>query len=447
MHEFDRSDVEAAGGLAGDEQSQIAPELTGEHHLLLVSAGERRDRIGDAAESDVEFLDLLLRLFVDDLRPHIQALGIGLTVVDVEDHVLADREFRDDAVGRTVFGNEADAGTEAVLDRAADELLPVESDRAQTRFGESDDRLGQFRLSVALDTGDGENLTTPDVEGHIVDDDVLGLVDDGESPDLESRIARIGGFLLGRQRHGAADHLAGQFGLGRLGRGLADDLAAADDRDRVGDRADLTEFVGDEHDRCALLLELAHDRDEFVGLLRSQHGRRLVEDEDLGIPGQSLDDLHTLLCADRQVLDEGVGIDIEVEARGDLLDLLPRLVDVEEPEALRGFVAQRHGFGDGEHGHEHEMLVDHADSRGHGIAGAGELHRLVVDEDLSPIGVVESVEDIHHGGFAGAVLTQQSVDLARLDGEIDVVVRHERSEHLGHPAKLEFHCFRFSSQT
>src|SRR5699024_6519501 len=72
---------------------------------------------------------------------------------------------------------------------------------------------------------------------------------------------------------------------------------------------------------------------------------------------------------------------------------------------------------------------------------------FVVDEDLAPIGVVESIEDVHHGGLARAVLAQQSVDLTRFDGEIDVVVGHERPEHLGHPAKLEFHCSRFSSQT
>ena len=70
--------------------------------------------------------------------------------------------------------------------------------------------------------------------------------------------------------------------------------------------------------------------------------------------------------------------------------------------------------------------------------GPENFHRFLVDEDLSPIGVIESVEDVHHCGFSRAVLTQQGVDLARLDGEIDVVIGHERSEHLVIPRSSSF---------
>ena len=62
------------------------------------------------------------------------------------------------------------------------------------------------------------------------------------------------------------------------------------------------------------------------------------------------------------------------------------------------------------------MLVDHADTGGHGVARPGEGDGLVVDEDLSGVGLVEAVEDVHERGLARAVLAQEGVDLAGFDG-------------------------------
>ena len=112
---------------------------------------------------------------------------------------------------------------------------------------------------------------------------------------------------------------------GRLG--LADDRAAADHRDPVGDRADLAQLVGDEDDRLAGLLELAHDLHQLVGLLGRQHRGRLVEDQHLRVTRQRLDDLDPLLDADRQVLDDRVGVDVEAEPLGDLAHALTRGVE------------------------------------------------------------------------------------------------------------------------
>ena len=62
-------------------------------------------------------------------------------------------------------------------------------------------------------------------------------------------------------------------------------------------------------------IERAHDRDELLGLLGREDGRRLVEDEDVRLAIQRLDDLDALPDADRQVLDEGVRVDLQPVAR------------------------------------------------------------------------------------------------------------------------------------
>ena len=51
-------------------------------------------------------------------------------------------------------------------------------------------------------------------------------------------------------------------------------------------------------------------------------------------------------------------------------------------------------------------------------------------QDLALVGLDEPVEDVHQRGLARAVLAEQGVDLARADGQIDVVVGHEAAEAL-----------------
>ena len=87
-------------------------------------------------------------------------------------------------------------------------------------------------------------------------------------------------------------------------------------------------------------LELPHDLHELVGLLRREHRGGLVEDEHLRVARQRLDDLDALLHADRQILDERIGVDVEAEPCGDLADALARGVQIEQSAGLRRLVAR-----------------------------------------------------------------------------------------------------------
>ena len=88
---------------------------------------------------------------------------------------------------------------------------------------------------------------------------------------------------------------------------------------------------------------------------------------------------------------------------------------VERPSGPRVDLDAEHDvLGDGEHRHEHEVLVDHADAGGDRVARAAERDRLAVDQDLALVGLVEAVQDVHQRGLAGAVLAEQGEDLAGL---------------------------------
>ena len=268
---------------------------------------------------------------------------------------------------------------------------------------------------------------------------VAGQVDDAEVLDHQGVGAELRLVLVDGQLDRAADHHRGELGVAGLGVGLADDLAEADDRDAVGDRADLAELVGDEDDGLPGLLELAHDVHQLVGLLGREHRGRLVEDEELGVAGERLDDLHALLHADREVLDDGLGLHVEAEAVGDLGDAVAGGVEVERAGEAGGLVAEHDVLGDGEDGDEHEVLVDHADAGGHRVTGPGEVLHLAVELDLALVGLVEAVEHVHQGRLAGTVLAEQAVDLAGLDGEGDRVVGHHAAEALGDASQDESH--------
>src|SRR5690606_9588522 len=148
---------------------------------------------------------------------------------------------------------------------------------------------------------------------------------------------------------------------------------------------------------------------------------------------------HPLLHTDGQVLDDGVGVDVETEAVGDLLDPLAGFAAVDDAQRPGRLVAQGDRLGDGEDRHEHEVLVHHPDAGGHGVAGPVEGDRRAVEHDLAVVGFVQAVEHVHQRALAGPVLTEERVDLPRLDDQVDGVVGDEGPEALGDASKLEFH--------
>ncbi len=130
--------------------------------------------------------------------------------------------------------------------------------------------------------------------------------------------------------------------------------------------------------------------------MRGEHGGGLVEDEDFRVAGEGLDDFYALLCADGQVFDEGVGVNVETEACGEFTNLVTGGVVVKDSSnAGGGFVAEGYGFSDGEDRYQHEVLVDHADTGGYCVAGAAEGLRLAVDENAAVIGLVEAIKNVH----------------------------------------------------
>ena len=74
------------------------------------------------------------------------------------------------------------------------------------------------------------------------------------------------------------------------------------------------------------------------------------------------------------------------------------------------------------------MLMDHADAAFNGILGTIEMHLFSLDEDLAAGRLIKSVQDIHQGTLAGAVLSQDGMHLSLVDGKVNTVVGRKITE-------------------
>jgi hypothetical protein len=84
--------------------------------------------------------------------------------------------------------------------------------------------------------------------------------------------------------------------------------------------------------------------------------------------------------------------------------------------------------------------VDHPYTSGHRITGARKLYFCIVQKNAALIGLVETVEEVHQRGLAGAILPEQRVDFAGLHDKRNFVVRDNGAKSLRHPLQFKLHC-------
>ena len=101
------------------------------------------------------------------------------------------------------------------------------------------------------------------------------------------------------------------------------------------------------------------------------------------------------------------------------------------------FQAQGQVLGHGHVGHEHEVLVHHADAPGIGIAGGAEVDRLAVHGDGPGVRLVEPHDDVHEGGLARTVLAHEGQHFAAANLQADVIAGQHTRETLGDAFQLE----------
>ena len=245
---------------------------------------------------------------------------------------------------------------------------------------------------------------------------------------LQPQVAVLHQGTVDVQRYRMAHHHVRQL-LGRsVAGGHVPDIAAlAEHRHPVGHVHDLVELVGDDDQGLAVCLHISHDIEEPVRLLGGQHGGGLIQDQDVCAPVEDLDDLHRLLLRHGHVVDLLVGINGKTIFLTDLQDFGGGGLQIQLALSVQ---PQDDVFRCGEHVHQLEVLVDHADAAGKGVLGGGDGGGLAVHQDLPFVREVDAGQHIHQCGLAAAVLPQQGEDFAPPDLQGDIVVGNHLAEPL-----------------
>ena len=236
-----------------------------------------------------------------------------------------------------------------------------------------------------------------------------------------------------RQADRAADHgLGDRGGAGAPDRELGHLAPAAQHGDAPAQAHHLVELVADEQDREAPLGQPGERGEQALGLLRRQHGRGLVQDQDAHVAIEGLEDLDPLPLADRQPAHHGIQRHVQPRVGDQALELAPGGTPV-APPAPQGLGAQHDVVEDREVGGQLEMLVHHADAgrqrrvwraRGQGA----KLARGVGHQRPAGVGDIVAEQDAHQRRLAGAVLAEQRQGLAAAQLEVDRVVGEQRAE-------------------
>ena len=171
----------------------------------------------------------------------------------------------------------------------------------------------------------------------------------------------------------------------------------------------------------------------MLGLLRREHGGRLVEDQQARVLQKAADDLDALPLAGRQGPDGPVGIERQTVGAADLAELAADASSRFQSSGER----DRDVLGHRQLVEEREVLEHHAEAESPRLDRRGDGHRAALPEDLAGARLDDAVEDLHQGRLAGAVLAEKRVDFARLDRKVDPVIGEKFAVALADPFKLD----------
>ncbi len=335
-------------------------------------------------------------------------------------------ELIDEALLASILGNEADPGCHGPRRRCSAQLAAGERDGPGVVGVDSEDRPRHLAPARPDETGQRDDLAGPHLEADVEEDAFPR-----ETLDIENGLA--GGMV----RHHAfgkltSDHRAHQIvGVEALELAGEDEPAVAENRDSLAECEDLFEPVGDEEHGDAGLVQRGGHLEEAVDLDGRERGRRLVHDDDSGIERQGLGDLDQLLLGDREAERDPVEVEPDAEPLEDRLGLSMHCGGVDPATGAQRLAADEDVLDDREVGEERRLLVDDGDPAVARVGRAGQGDLDAVDEQLPAVRRVHAGEDLHERRFAGSVLADESVSLARVEIDRDVVERADRPESLG----------------
>ena len=419
------------GGLVDDQEPRVGRQPLGDDDLLLVAARHGGGRHVQGVGLDLQPAGP--RPGGGVLRGGGEQARAGETAPDDRGDVAGDGAVDDQALVAPVLGDEGDAGTDRGARAPWAHPPSAQGDGAPVVGVDAEDGPGDLAATGSDEAGQADDLARADGEG-----DVVELAGGGEALHVEDHLADLG-RRLGEQLGDLAAHHAGDdLALGGVRDPVGGDVGAvAHHGHLVAEGEHLVEAVRDEDQGPTLVAQAAGHGEEPLDLVAAQGGGRLVHDQQAGVEGDGLGDLDDLLVGDAEAQGLAARVDVDAEPGEDLPGLAAHRGLVEAAVGLDRLAAHEDVLGDRQVGEERRLLVDHRDAGVLGLGRGPEVDVLATEEERSPVAAVHAGDDLDERRLAGAVLAHQGVDRAGLDAQAARAQGHDRTEGLGHVAKLE----------
>src|SRR6185312_15526540 len=265
--------------------------------LLLIAAGQGSDRL----EPGVSGLDLESLGHVRDerqLSPNPYDSGLADPVEDGERQVVFHGHRQHQSFGLSVLRDERDRKTSLDCVRGTSQPRPLapDGDLPPRESPRAEQRQEELWLPLAGEAADAEYLASLEFEGDALQDDALQSL--GGQRHLaagvrERRPVRV--HAINRSAGHESDGLVlGELVLGRHV------LPVTQDRDPIGERADLTPAMrGEEHARPAVT-EASDKPEQPLDFTLGERRGRLVEKEDAWFAHEGGRDLDHLSLRERE---------------------------------------------------------------------------------------------------------------------------------------------------
>ena len=311
---------------------------------------------------------------------------------------------------------------------------------AQIQDGSSDGRmqsrddLAQFSLSASCDPCHTKDLTAICIKGDIVQSFYSVAVQTCQIDHLKPFFSAFYLWSLDFQTDRAPYHHLCKLGLVRLRRiDYTDIFTFTQDCYPVRDGKHLIKFVSDDDNRFTVFFHIPEHSKQFVRLLRSQHRRRLIQDQDVRTFIKYFQDLYRLLFRNRHIVNFLCRVHFKPISFCKLRDFLVGLFPVycsfsvkSEYDILR---CRQHVY-------QFEMLMDHTYSKGKRIFRGTDRNLPAFHEDFPVVREVNTRQHIHQGSLSAAIFTQECKDLTGLQFEIDIFICDNLSKSFCHMMHL-----------
>ena len=175
--------------------------------------------------------------------------------------------------------------------------------------------------------------------------------------------------------------------------------------------------------------------EERADCLRREDRGRLVKNEQLRLRHERAQNLNALTLAHGELHHDRSRIDLKTVLFAELADLFCNLGGRELPGK-----AERHILRNGERIEERKVLVHHCNAELAGFGRTFYCEGLAVKGNLTLVGAGCAVDDLHHRGFARAVLAQDGEDFSGGNLERDAVVGDDARIALRNVAKAQSWC-------